>query len=1139
MAQFTEEQLQAIDAQGKIIVSASAGSGKTTVMIEKIIRLIRSGADVGEILAVTYTKKAAAQMKEKLRKAIVKAVNDPETDEKETKRLKKQLANVASADISTVHAFCAKFIRLHFYAAGVANNFRIISSDDADATALKNRAMDETFERAYEEKDEDFMRLLSVYFRKKSDNKLRSIFNQTYDALRTRANYRAFLKNAGNFDEDVFQAICERLREYFAQKCGYYLQMLKPSLDYFEENPVKGRTVEILRLLADYLTEVSLQRDLFQMKAIPFPQTPRVDFGAKFPAAYLARVSSVGFLKEKAKGVFDELQKFGNPEEELSRLIKSGETARAVAKFVLQFDDNYQAVKTAKGVLDYNDLEHIALRLLQDESIRAEMRGKYRYVFVDEYQDVNPVQEEIINAISGENVFLVGDVKQSIYGFRGSKSEYFVKKQRLFEGEDGARSLYLSKNFRSSDAVLNAVNAQFSKMMTLQNSDVDYQNTSVMLRGGLYEEDTGRVRVHFTGKEKPEKEEVRSVYSVREHTGEKQSALSLAAKKIKQIVETEVKSGRWYDADRKAYERVQYSDIAILSRNMTGDVKEIITALSAEGLPVTSSAAVNICDFPEVKTLIDLLRLVDNAAQDVPLATALLSVMGGLTEDDLVAVRLAYKDLFFFRDACKRYAGERTDDVAEKLRAFFAYLDKLRVLSRVANAGEVLTRIMADTPMEATLLGADGGERALKRIRRFMEESQNPEPLSVHDFLERLRMLDYDVEFSENAGENALRVMTMHASKGLEFPIVIVVNLSKHFHGSDRDEVLIDDEFSLAPKAFDLDTFTSATTVLRQLYDKKQQSDGIRDELNLYYVALTRAQYGLHMVFEDRISAPDARYGKSFAELTDFSVWEGYDQPYETVETPFFVDERQPIATGADDALTVQISSALAWEYLHSGCENLRVKSSATKLLQEEGDAEIPERQFFATDDGETDTERGLAYHAFLEKYDFQQAFACADGDGFDVEKLRASVRNALQTFQDEKAFDERYFPLLDVDKLTEIVANPVFFGLQGKKLYKEQQFLASIPACEVLNMQGKTIADGECQEEILFQGAIDLLAVDEQGATVVDYKYSRRGADGLKERYTPQLTLYKKAVARILKLDESRISCTIVNIFRGFSVDI
>ena len=1139
MANFTKEQLNAIEAQGKTIVSASAGSGKTTVMIEKIIRLIRSGADVGEILAVTYTKKAAAQMKEKLRKAIVKAVNDPTTDERETKRLKKQLVNVAGADISTVHAFCAKFIRLHFYAAGVANNFRIISSDDADATALKNRAMDETFERAYEEKDEDFMRLLSVYFRKKSDNKLRTIFNQTYDALRTRANYRAVLESAGDFTEETFQAICSRLSEYFTQKCDYCLQMLKPTLDYFENNPVKGRTVEIVRLIADYLTEVSLKRDLFAMKEVPFPQTPRVDFGAKFSAEYLAKVAGVGFLKEKAKAVFDELQKFAGREEELARLLKSGETARAVAKYVLQFDDNYQAIKTAKGVLDYNDLEHIALHLLQDENIRAETRGKYRYVFVDEYQDVNPVQEEIINALTGENVFLVGDVKQSIYGFRGSKSEYFVNKQRLFEQTDGANSLYLSKNFRSSDGVLNAVNVQFSKMMTLQNSSVDYANTSVMLRGGLYEEDTGRVRVHFTGKDKPEKEEVRSVYSVREHTGEKQSALSLSAKKIKQIVETEVKSGKWYDADRGSYERVNYSDIAILSRNMTGDVKEIIDALSAEGLPVTSASSVNICEFPEVKTLIDLLRLIDNAAQDVPLTAALLSVMGGLTEDDLVAVRLAYKDAFFFRDACKRYAGERTDDVAEKLQAFFAYLEKLRVLSRVANAGEVLTRIMADTPMEAALLGADGGERALKRIRRFMEESQNPEPLSVHDFLERLRMLDYDVQFSENAGENALRVMTMHASKGLEFPIVIVVNLSKHFHGSDRDEVLIDDEFSLAPKAFDLDTFTTATTVLRQLYDKRQQSDGIRDELNLYYVALTRAKYGLHMVFEDKLSAPDICYGKSFAELTDFSVWEDYDQPYESFETPFFVEERQPIAVGADSALTGQIVSALSWGYAHSGCENLRVKSSATKLLQEEKDEEIPEKQFFAIDDGETDTERGLAYHAFLEKYDFNQAFACADGDGLHLERLRASVQNALQTFQDEKAFEERYFPLLEVDKLTEILSNPVFFRLQGKRLYKEQQFLAAIPACEVLNMQGKTIADGECCEEILFQGAIDLLAVDENGAAVVDYKYSRRGADGLKEHYTPQLTLYKKAVARILKMDESKISCTIVNIFQGFSVDV
>ena len=239
MSNFTTEQLDAIKAEGKTIVSASAGSGKTTVMIEKIVRLITAGADVKEILAVTFTKKAAAQMKEKLRKELIKAINAPDADAKQREKLKKQLAEVPGADISTIHSFCSKLIRSHFFVAGVDSDFSVISEDDADGTQLKNKALDEVFEEAYEKGEEKFARLLSVYWRKKSDNRLRSVVFDTYSALRMRADYREFLKTFVPFTEEKFSRICESLFVRLKEKCVYYSARAESERAFFE---AAGRT---------------------------------------------------------------------------------------------------------------------------------------------------------------------------------------------------------------------------------------------------------------------------------------------------------------------------------------------------------------------------------------------------------------------------------------------------------------------------------------------------------------------------------------------------------------------------------------------------------------------------------------------------------------------------------------------------------------------------------------------------------------------------------------------------------------------------------------------------------------------------------------------------------------------------------
>ncbi len=1148
---FTQEQLAALQADGKVIVSASAGSGKTTVMIEKIIRLIKDDKlGVDELLAVTFTKKAASQMKEKLTVALMSAINEVGVDEPRRKALKEQLAKVSGADISTIHSFCAKLIRAHFFAAGVENTFRVIDSDDAEGVALKNEALDDLLEEGYERKDEDFAWLLSLYWRKKSDNTLRKIITESYEKLRNRADYKEYLTATKGYDEEKFDSVCADLYARFCEKCRYYLDGLETERIYFGIG--QSAQHKLLDELMAWVEDLLAAGDYFALAKVEKPKFTANRKTKNMSQEQLLHVERLAFLKERLVKAFEnEFVKLRAREVELQSFIRSGKTAEILAKYLLQFDEKYETLKAERGVLDYNDLEHKALALLKDERVAEETREKYRRVFVDEYQDVNPVQEEIITRLSGENLFLVGDVKQSIYGFRGSKSRFFVEKQRAFERGEGL-SLKMSKNFRSSDGVLDAVNTQFCLAMTPQVCEVDYAQGSFMERGGLYPVGDGRVQVHFFGAEEKETATARGVYSVRDSASKGGADVTNVAKMIKQIIAQE-RLSTVYDVEKKAYRPVEYADIAILSRKKKGQISKTVAALSAADIPVTTVTPVNICEYAEIKLLIDILSLIDNQEQDVPLCSALLSAIGGLTADDLTTVRLAYKDERFFRRACEKYAQEKLDRVAGKLKAFYAYFEDIRTRARILSAGEILTLILGETGLEREFLTRENGEACMRRVHRFIEETTQEESLSVYDFLTHLRNLDYEISFCEGGGDNSVKVLTMHSSKGLEYPVVILDNLSADFRGGDYEEVYVEEKYGLAPRDFDEQTMIKNSTLLRRLHEIKETESSILDELNLYYVALTRAKYALHMLFEKPTAMADVKYARSFAEFTDFSAWKAYWVSEDVFDVP--KAERQPLGVHPDQKLVRSIMEAYQWQYPYTGCENLPVKSSATQLISGEhtegavhgvgfGKTIVTDEEFEGgTYDGGISTSarekakaEGIAYHAFLERFDFDLLW---DENGAPIEKDRLTCR--IETcLNDFIKKNQESGALLKKEQLVAILSNPVFYTLRGMRLYKEQQFLAALPMQDTYAKKADfsmVLPEGE---EMIFQGAIDLLAVDETSGRVriIDYKYSAHDADYLRERYRLQLELYRLATAKTLKIEPSNIDCAIVNIRRGFQVE-
>ena len=431
------------------------------------------------------------------------------------------------------------------------------------------------------------------------------------------------------------------------------------------------------------------------------------------------------------------------------------------------------------------------------------------------------------------------------------------------------------------------------------------------------------------------------------------------------------------------------------------------------------------------------------------------------------------------------------------------------------------------------------GVSALRRIHRFIEETTNPEPLCVHEFLDRLRDMDYNIEYSENGGEDSVKVLTMHSSKGLEYPIVILDNLSEAFRGVDRDEVFVEETYGLAPRAFNADTMVKRSTVLRRLYEIKEEESSLADGLNLYYVALTRAKYGLHMLFTSPTAMPDVKYARSFAEFTDFSVWQQY------VVEDFLRDmpkqERHALVFRPDEKLAGKIRDAFLWQYDFAGMENLPVKSSATGLMRsyEQGadGSTVDSIEGVERKKEKTGKDIGVAYHAFLEDFDFGLLYN-EQGEFIDKNRLREVVEEACEKANEGGRYE---VSLLSKEKLVEILSNPVFKKLKGKRLYKEQKFLVALPVCDTFaKVEGAHPSWGENKEEtVIFQGAIDLLAIGEDGEVeIIDYKFSKGDKEYLIEHYASQLQLYRQATAKILKIAEENIRCTIVNINHGFEVN-
>ncbi len=1120
-----KEQLDAVKHNGgDVLVSASAGSGKTFVMISRAVRLVCEGlANVDEILAVTFTEMAALEMKEKLKKELVNKIN-----ETKDKRFAKQLALLSTADISTLHAFCGRLIRTYFFECGVSPDFAI--ADDLDALTLKNTAIDRLFNEKYQELDHDFLNILKLHKYKRSDARFKELILSMFKFCEAEARPEEMLEKGFYYCTE--QGFDELLKIYKEELDNGIID-LRPIIVGLEGEFSKKPKLEGLRIqLLDDVEQLLRGDDLyivtrFREYVRDFKKTEK----AKNEEENLAK-NQLMECRNVIKNYIGRYNKYiSDRETDKKRCEQHYYHLSVLSQLVKRFAEIYSELKRDENLLDFSDLEHFALKILAKDDIRKAITERYKYIFVDEYQDTNGVQEEIVSLIKNDNLFMVGDVKQSIYGFRGCRPEFFQTKFDRMSKINGA-TIKLNHNFRSSRAVIDIVNRIFDYSMNVETFGLDYKKTAQLIDGGVYPpEYYGRANLHYLHVEKgkaKEKEKPR-IYNILEELQQSGDEISETAALISKII-FEEKGKKYYDikADKETKEKnIEFKDIAILTRSKNKEkFRAIVSGLIKRGIEVDTEAVDNVCDYPEIQVLVSVLRLLDCFVQDVPLAIVLKSVIGGFSDEDLAEISFVYSDYCnenkikfdSFYDAYVYCKDNLDSPLGERLRIFYKEFSDLRKLADFTSAGTVLEKVMDKHDFKACLYASPFGESKVKRVERFVSAStRNGRRLSVNEFLSYVETEGSEIKLSECSGDNAVKILTIHASKGLEYPVVILYGLEKNANDQDeKDEILADRKYGFGLKYYDQDNKVTYDSLFRKAIKDNMRMERRREELRLFYVALTRAKYSLHMTFvgEDMKRKP-------LDEATRFIDYVPEDLEYQTytLDDLVLTNTKTTFNEGfgalpVDQNAVMSIKRNFEYVYPYLPDTKLPLKTSVTGTLKHQEQDSYSVKELFKESESKTDTERGTIAHKLLEVIDFNRT---SDFDG----ELNRIVNDGVMKKED--------LDKIDLSAIKRAIESQVFEKIKGKRIFKEKSFIAQVPS--------SILFDNGVETPVLVQGVIDLLVIDGDKATVIDYKYSARNTEKLKEIYSKQLEIYSYVVENVLNLKVD--SRAIVSLLTGECITI
>ena len=1182
MPRWTEEQTAAIEARGEnLLLAAAAGSGKTTVMVERILSLIAEGVSVDEMLIVTFTRASAADMRAKLTERLSALADGGDA------HCREQLARLESASISTIHAFCTALLRTHFEAAGVDPAFRIL--DDAENAVCEDAAVDEALEAAYARMDENLARLDFG----RGPKKVRELAVELYHGVADRPDPEAWMAQAeqmargdgGAWLAELTRAARQQLRQAVAySESGVRLALQPDGTPAYAD--ALNADIEALEALIP-LEYDDLREALSSFKQVT-PRTPRKQKGVEWSDAVLALREQVKAVRDSAKKCVESAAKLLRYEREqaVSDMRADADCMAALFDLVRDIARRHGARKAEKSALTFSDLEHMALALLRQDEVASAVRARYRYVFVDEYQDTSDVQEELVSRIARpDNRFMVGDVKQSIYRFRQAEPALFLRCYRRYGAGDGGRLIALTRNFRSRPAILELTNRVFERAMNGGDAEIEYDALSRLNPGAQFEGEDPPVELILLAK--------RGLDGGADVADEPEEADELA--ELTHVErEAAVVAGR---IRRLMAERpeLHYRDIAVLTRAGRTVIPAMLTALLDAGIPAYAEGSAGYFDAMEVQVFLAYLTLVENHRRDEAMIAVLRSPMQRISSPELALIRAEAREGAFC-DAVAAYA-EHDNDLGHRLAAFLRDLENDRVLSRSMPLPRLFSEIWRRTGFADALLALPGGKQRKANLDRLSaraaqyEANQSGGLTGFLRYAERMRARgDDEVAHTVGEADDVVRLMTVHKSKGLEFPVVFGVGLGKRFRVErSGDGLLAHRELGLGMAHVDPALSTRRETIAHLAIARRRQAEDRAEELRILYVLLTRAKeqliliggvdsaprkmnlwriavdepsvYGcaLDVILPALLAAPGGEEAVSpmgpqvgCVRLGDAEVrvhWleEEKIQPVEPAEQARRSSVARSLLEAADGVYRPQVRDealleAMSWRYPREMDVKKPIKLTASGLLRElEGPDVVPElapRPLFMTEEGMTGAEKGSAVHAAMQNLDYGRLREAAP---VRLSLLGGAVpedgRTALASLRREltRQLDEMRARGILTEKQREAVPEAMlarfFAGETGRRilaaevLHREWPFNLRMEAEDALAESERGDYAGTM---ILVQGTIDLCFIEDGQWVLVDYKTDRStDIEELKAHYRRQLALYATALLRITGIPvKQRLLC-------------
>ncbi len=1151
LMKWTTDQQKAIDARkGTLLVSAAAGSGKTAVLVERVIRRIcdsENPCGVENLLIVTFTKAAAAQMKEKIHAAIGKQIALNPSD----KRLRRQQLMLPCANICTIDSFCIGLVRENFHVLGISPDFSLL--DEGKLAVLRSQAVSSVADSLYKEQSENFMKLTELISDTRDDNKLISAILKLYSLSQAYPFPELWLdsladefNNPSEIEESpwgktiinhAIQFVCSCIAD--AEHCISLLAG-EPELEA-KYRPVFEDDLVVLNNLLDKISNEKWDGIIEAFSSLPFVKMANAPRGYESSAKEICKNTRYNYRKQALE--FASKYFISEEEEHKKDIEYLAPVINELISAVLKFGEEFTRLKMQENGADFSDTLHLALRLLVEPvdggyaktPLALSLAENYAEILVDEYQDVNEAQDMIFSALSKDenNLFMVGDVKQSIYRFRQAMPEIFLaRRDGLSEYEDGnyPAKVTLGKNFRSRKGVTDIVNFIFSSLMSRDAGGLDYDEKEHLEAAASYPESNGADT------------EICLIET------EKENFRTVQAKYVADYIEKAMSDGTTF-TDNGVQRKAKYKDFCILLRSVKRSAKEFADEFTARGIPFSCETEENFLSSPEIMFLTSLLKIIDNPVDDIPLTAVMLSPVFGFTPDDLALMRVANKKASVYH--CVVSSAENGN---EKAASFLEKIRDMRLIACTVSAGELVRRLIEETGYGAIVGAMKDSSKRRANLNSFIDLANRYESTGRKGVSGFLRHLDSvaksgnDIRSSSSDSENAdcVKIMTIHKSKGLEFPVCFLGATEKSYGNlSTADDLLISPTGGIGLKTSNGKAkFDSLTRIAAVLEIKKSERS---EELRILYVALTRPKEKLVILASDKdwnktlskiaanirkeklidpfkvigfssysdcllsalIRHPDAHALRN-AAMTDSSIVLDCDISLKTKIVRGSDEETEAVCdvfTAAPDKKTVkEISERLSYVYPYSSLDGIIAKRIASKSDDEEigGEYFASRKPSFVGKDNLTPAQRGTATHRFMQFADYENA---GENVSDELERL---VREGMLTETEASVVDKKAIAEFFSGSLAKRI-------LSAEKVYKEYAFTACIPLKE---MEPEIPENEAANESIVIEGVVDCAFVENGSLVIVDFKTDRaQSGEELAEKYKDQLGIYCRCLSDVLDI--------------------